>query len=440
MLLGALLAGCAAQRPQRTATPPPSAPAVTEAVELPPPPPAPVAEPVDFWSALRDDFVFAHCDSDATVTAWIRRYGAHPRRLQDEFARVLPQMRYVAGLMHEAGLPGEYVLLPWVESNYRALRGKRGGPAGMWQIMPATATSLGLRVDLREDARLDLHESTVAAIRLLQRYERMLGDWRLATMAYNTGVYRVKKRLADRGKPVSEHSAIPDIGVSVTTREHLAKLHALACLVRDADAHGLNLPDPDAAPMLYRVQLAGALPLAMLAHLAGSDATRFAELNAGILDPARPTTQVMIEGDAAMTRLRRLSASMQARDWTRWQRVVLHQSRNPADFTGDDVDGASLLGEVNDVAGDASLADGAHLWLPVSLAATLPAQAATIAPTAIPTHRVVAGDSLWSLARRFGVRIAELRDWNGLRGDGLKLGQILRLAPPDDFPLTGTTD
>ena len=439
-MLGMLLVGCASQRPLRTPETPVPAHTAPETRETPPPPSSSTAEPADFWSALRDDFVFARCDSDTTVASWIRRYSAHPRQLQAEFARVLPQMRYVAGLTHAAGIPGEYVLLPWVESNYRALRGKRGKPAGMWQIMPATAMELGLRVDRREDARLNLHESTVAAIRLLQQYQRILGDWRLTTMAYNTGVYRVKKRFAESGWPIDAGHALPEIDVSATTRDHLAKLNALACLIREPGDYGLQLPDPDAAPVVHRVRLANALPLALAARITGGDGKRFAELNAGILDSARPTTQVMVEGDTAAARLRRTAARMDSRDWTNWQRVALHQPRALTDFTTGDTDGSDLLGEVNNLPVDAPLTNGTRVWLPASLAATLPAQVATLVPVTIPTHRVVAGDSLWSLARRFGVRIAELRAWNQLRGDRLKLGQVLHLAPPDDFPLTEATD
>ena len=46
-------------------------------------------------------------------------------------------------------------------------------------------------------------------------------------------------------------------------------------------------------------------------------------------------------------------------------------------------------------------------------------------------HIVHAGDTLWSIAHRAGVRIADLLSWNGLHSDAtLHLGQRLRLQPP----------
>ena len=46
------------------------------------------------------------------------------------------------------------------------------------------------------------------------------------------------------------------------------------------------------------------------------------------------------------------------------------------------------------------------------------------------------GDTLWAIARRYGVTVDELRAWNGLSGDRIEVGQVLRVhtdgaaAPP----------
>lgn len=52
----------------------------------------------------------------------------------------------------------------------------------------------------------------------------------------------------------------------------------------------------------------------------------------------------------------------------------------------------------------------------------------TPAPAPAPaqrTHRVVAGDSLWGISRRYGVSIESLRDANRLSDDRLRVGQVL---------------
>lgn len=47
------------------------------------------------------------------------------------------------------------------------------------------------------------------------------------------------------------------------------------------------------------------------------------------------------------------------------------------------------------------------------------------------THTVQSGDTLFSISRQYDVTVAELREWNDLDGDGLRIGMELRVAPPE---------
>jgi len=55
-------------------------------------------------------------------------------------------------------------------------------------------------------------------------------------------------------------------------------------------------------------------------------------------------------------------------------------------------------------------------------------------PTRPRTHTVAAGETLYSIARRYGVSVADLRQRNGLRSDTIRVGQVLRLPSPDRSP------
>ncbi len=46
------------------------------------------------------------------------------------------------------------------------------------------------------------------------------------------------------------------------------------------------------------------------------------------------------------------------------------------------------------------------------------------------TYTVVKGDTLSSIAKRQGVEVSQLREWNHLKKDQLKLGQVLRISKP----------
>jgi membrane-bound lytic murein transglycosylase D len=439
LAFAALLAGCSGTLPSRPQAAPP-VPLPAPAVTVAPPPATSVAAPpapVEFWQGLRDSFAFARCDGDPRVAAWLQRLTAHPARIEKRMRIVLPQLRYVAALVSAAGLPGEFALVPWVESDFRPLPARGNGPAGIWQIMPATGRSLGLRIDRRYDARLDLYESTRAATRLLQRFDREFHDWRLVDMAYNTGMYRVRERVAERNTPLDDR-AVPDIRISSSAANHVAKLTALACIVREPQRYGIALPAASGIEALQRVELAAPLALPVAARLSGVAEADLREFNAAYRDAALPARQLILPETQAR-RFREAYAQLDGMHWNEWQRIELHQASTLAAMAGDDPDRAALLGQVNQRDASTPLRPGARLWLPLTLAAALPDGTAEIVRSTPPTHRVQAGDNLWDLARRFHVGVADLRAWNGLHGDMLRLGQLLRLDAPDvDGPNGGS--
>lgn len=88
-------------------------------------------------------------------------------------------------------LPQSVFFIPMLESSFsNQINGKKN-PAGIWQIMPQTATNLKLRNDEFIDERLDLVKSTTAASSYLKRYYKKLDKWYLALLAYNCGEGRV---------------------------------------------------------------------------------------------------------------------------------------------------------------------------------------------------------------------------------------------------------
>ncbi len=45
-------------------------------------------------------------------------------------------------------------------------------------------------------------------------------------------------------------------------------------------------------------------------------------------------------------------------------------------------------------------------------------------------HTVVAKESLYSIARLYGITVQQLKDWNGIQGSEVKIGQTLLVAQP----------
>ncbi len=98
--------------------------------------------------------------------------------------------------IEKENLPEAAFFIPMIESHFvNQTRGKNA-PAGLWQIIPETATSLKLRNDEFIDERLDLIKSTDAASSYLKKYHSKFNKWYLALLAYNCGEGRVLEGVA----------------------------------------------------------------------------------------------------------------------------------------------------------------------------------------------------------------------------------------------------
>jgi hypothetical protein len=137
-------------------------------------------------------------------------------------AQLRAHVAFVLDALDDAGLPSEFMLIPFVESRYRSGARSPGGQVGLWQFTATTAKRNGLDIAQGRDQRLDPHASTRAAVRHLRRLHRMFGnDWRWTAMAYNAGEGAARNA---RRKGGAQH--LPSIA-----RHYPDKLHALACLV-----------------------------------------------------------------------------------------------------------------------------------------------------------------------------------------------------------------
>ncbi len=105
---------------------------------------------------------------------------------------------YIKKTMSDAGLPPEIASLPHVESSFNPGARSKVGAAGMWQFMPSTGRRF-MRIDNVVDERLDPYKSTRAAALLMQQNYEVTRAWPLAITAYNHGASGMRRAIEQVG-------------------------------------------------------------------------------------------------------------------------------------------------------------------------------------------------------------------------------------------------
>ncbi len=112
--------------------------------------------------------------------------------------------KMVQRIFAEYGLPHDLFYLAMVESNFNYKAVSRASAVGLWQFIGSTGRLYGMRYSWWYDDRLDPEVQTHAAARFLKDLYKRYNDWSLVLAAYNSGLGRVNHAIAKNkkaGKP-----------------------------------------------------------------------------------------------------------------------------------------------------------------------------------------------------------------------------------------------
>ncbi|MGN6165086.1 MAG: lytic transglycosylase domain-containing protein [Flavisolibacter sp.] len=139
---------------------------------------------------------------NAAATKYVKQFlKKNDEELQAAEKRSTTYFKIIEPVLEKYGLPVELKYLAVVESGLKPSALSHVGAKGPWQLMPATARDLGLKVSKKYDERTHYYKSTVAAAKHLKDLYNEFGDWLLVIAAYNSGagpVYTAIKKSGSR--------------------------------------------------------------------------------------------------------------------------------------------------------------------------------------------------------------------------------------------------
>jgi membrane-bound lytic murein transglycosylase D len=160
-----------------------------------------------------------HPKAISFVQSYIEKEGPGLRKMKT-WAK--PYFNLYDEILTANGIPVELKYLSVIESHLSSQVISWAGAAGPWQIMPAEATRLGLKL-LPNDERMDYQKSTQAAATILRELYQKFGDWLLVVAAYNGGAGRLSKVIEK--KKTKDFWAL-QYELPLETRNHVKKFIA----------------------------------------------------------------------------------------------------------------------------------------------------------------------------------------------------------------------
>jgi membrane-bound lytic murein transglycosylase D len=286
-------------------------------------------------------------------------------------------------------MPDDIKFLAIIESGLNPKAKSRVGAMGLWQFMPATGRMYNLHVNYDIDDRMDPELATEAAAKYLKSLYRMFGNWELALAAYNCGPGNVRKAIRRSGGKTTFweiYNYLPR-----ETRGYVPQFQAMMYIFHHAEYHNFILEEPS-YPLAYeKIMFNQALDLEQLAALSGICIQDLEELNPSIKNRLLPTTH---------------------------QHHAIRIPKAKSDFI---------------VSNKENFSDAVKLTTERTAELRLASNQSNSGSAPIPSvgvgdrisYKVKPGDVLGKIAQSHGTSVQNLKAWNNLSSNLIKVGQTL---------------
>ena len=302
-----------------------------------------------------------------------------PRHMQAMMGRSLYYFPIFEEKLAKYGLPLELKYMSIIESNLNPVAESRAGAMGIWQFMYRTGKLYGLKINSFMDERLDVEKSADAAARYLRDAYSVFGDWNLAICSYNCGSGNVVKAIKRADGKMDFWSIYPYLPRE--TRGYVPAFIGAMYAFHYAKEYGLQPADVGMPAAVDTFEIRRNLHFKQINEVVGVPLETVKLLNPQY-------THDIIPGNSGTCILNLPYA------WTgpflaaNQDSLYLHRAGELLN--------AQVLKNIEESGGETRIA-----------------------------YKVKSGDYLGKIAQKNHCTVAQLKKWNHLRSDKLRIGQIL---------------
>ena len=405
----------------------------------------------NIWLKLAEKFSFVVPDNE-NIAKYRDYYLRHPKYLAQISKRAEPFLYLIVEKIEAKNLPLELALLPIVESAFDPYAFSSSSASGLWQFMPVTGKRFGLKQDWWYDGRRDVYASTEAALSYMEYLHKFLDDdWLHAIAAYNSGEGRVQNAVR-KNKRENKDYDFWNLSLPKETQNYVPKLLALVDILRNHEKYNITLPIIPNKQVLTYVDTGAQVDLAYAAQLANLSV---AEIQ--LLNPAFNHWATSPEGPYKLLVPTRIAeqfteqlTNISPDRLVRWDRYKVRSGDSLSVIAKRMGTTTQVLEQINNL-DNSFIRVGQPLLIPVASKgheAELYAQAKRFQDPATEKgqskrriqYKVVDGDSLWDISRRYNVTYQDIAKWNKISTrKTLRPGQKLTIWKVGDTNQTTQT-
>lgn len=317
-------------------------------------------------------------------------------RLRNQVSFMLSACNFYMPIFEEAldayNLPLELKYLPIIESALNPSAVSRAGASGLWQFMLATGKMYGLESNSLVDERRDPIKATWAAARYLKELYAIYGDWNLVIAAYNCGPGTINKAIR-RANGKTDYWDIYNL-LPKETRGYVPAFIAANYVMTYYCDHNICPMETNIPASTDTVQVNKNLHFEQIADICGVSIDQIKSLNPQY-------KKNIIPGDSKSYTLRLPQSHIS---------IFIDQQDTIYAHRADELFRNRKTIAINDntppssTRAKASVGKGTPIY-----------------------HKIKSGETLGTIAAKYGVRIKDIQSWNGLRNTKITAGKQLKI-------------